>query len=245
MIAEAPRRSRRDKIIAGLVLALLVEMALAVLGGRWLYQHITASSTTPADQKAGATASKGEPAVEQPVAPPAQLANSQVCTPARGPAGEYALVEFNSLPQYSYASLVGDGNWDLLDTQPMVHWHAGPAPGQQGNMLLALHREPNFEHIDELNVGGIITVVDHACHSYQYQVSQRWNLSPDQSSVLGQTSGHDLTLITCTPFWRDTNRLVWRASLVAVDGAHVSGGPSGPAPAPSGTGPRVDGLASG
>jgi hypothetical protein len=32
---------------------------------------------------------------------------------------------------------------------------------------------------------------------------------------LGTTTGHDLTLVTCTPWWRDYNRIVWRGTLVS------------------------------
>ena len=36
---------------------------------------------------------------------------------------------------------------------------------------------------------------------------------------LNSTTGNDLTLITCTPFWVDSQRLVWRGTLVTGPGA--------------------------
>jgi sortase (surface protein transpeptidase) len=39
---------------------------------------------------------------------------------------------------------------------------------------------------------------------------------------LASTSGHELTLVTCTPWWQDYDRLVWRADLTSVDGRPVA-----------------------
>ena len=128
---------------------------------------------------------------------------------------DYALVKFNTPAQYNYADVAGDGTWDMLQQQSMVHWHDSPAPGQQGNVIIAFHREPSFEHIDQLSVGGTVTIEDRNCKKFTYQVTSEQTLDPNKVTQLVPTSGHDLTLITCTPIWQDTQRIVWRASLVA------------------------------
>ena len=131
----------------------------------------------------------------------------------------YALVEFSGLPAYGYAGVAVDGNWTRLIDRSMVHWHGSPAPGGAGNVIIAFHREPDYQHIDQLSVGDTVTIQDRSCHSYVYTVTQRWQLAPGAVSQLVPTSGHELTLITCTPWWIDSDRLVWRADLTAVDGA--------------------------
>lgn len=133
-------------------------------------------------------------------------------------ADAYALLSFTSLSQYGYAGVAVDGNWDNLHDRSMVHWHGSADPGGQGNAIIAFHREPNYEHMDQLGVGGLVTIQDRKCHQYVYKVTQTWNIPPEKVTQLVPTSGHDLTLITCTPWWQDYNRLVWRATLVSVDG---------------------------
>jgi LPXTG-site transpeptidase (sortase) family protein len=129
-------------------------------------------------------------------------------------ASDYALITFNDPAPYKYAGVAGDGTWDLLSNRSMVHYHGTPDPGAQGNVIIAFHREPGYEHIDQLNVGGMVTVQDRACHSFLYKVSGRWDIPPGQVTQLAPTTGYDLTLVTCDPWWQDYNRLVWRLSLV-------------------------------
>lgn len=131
----------------------------------------------------------------------------------------YVRVEFTSLAQYGYSTVSVNGNWDNLHEHSMVHWKGSAEPGGAGNMIVAFHREPNYEHIDQLDKGGVITIQDVKCHLYEYRVTNRWELAPEAVTQLTETPGeHDLTLITCTPWWQDYNRYVWRASLVSIDG---------------------------
>lgn len=131
-------------------------------------------------------------------------------------ASDYALVTFSSpsTAQYDYAGVAGDGTWDLLRSRSMVHYHDSPAPGQVGNVIIAFHREPDYEHIDQLGTGGTVTIQDRACRTYTYTITQRWILRPADVRQLVPTTGHDLTLITCHPWWVDSERIVWRATLV-------------------------------
>lgn len=145
---------------------------------------------------------------------------------------DYALVDFSSPAQYHYAGVSGDGTWDLLHDRTMVHYQGTPNPGQLGNVIIAFHREPDYEHIDQLGVGDTVTIEDRACHTFTYRVTQRWDLPPNQVTQLNPTSGYDLTLITCDPWWQDYDRLVWRATLISPSGGFVSGSgaaPQGPA----------------
>jgi LPXTG-site transpeptidase (sortase) family protein len=140
------------------------------------------------------------------------------CSPGGAPTSQYALVEFTGLPQYNYAGVAGDGDWNLLHQRSMVHYTGTPAPGQPGNSIIAFHREPDFEHIDQLGKGGSITIEDRQCHVYVYTVTNSWVLNPNSVTQLVPTSGYQLTMITCTPFWQDYDRIIWRASLTSVDG---------------------------
>jgi LPXTG-site transpeptidase (sortase) family protein len=127
---------------------------------------------------------------------------------------DYALVKFGGTGQYQYQGVSGNGSWDLLHDRTMVHYLGTPDPGSQGNSIIAFHREPDYEHIDQLNVGDTVSIQDRTCRTFVYKVTGRWTLNPNSVSQLTPTTGHDLTLITCTPFWVDSQRIVWRATLV-------------------------------
>ena len=132
-----------------------------------------------------------------------------------GSTSDYALVTFPTLAKYGYAGVAGDGNWDELTKRSMVHFTTSPAPGQKGNVIIAFHREPDYEHIDELKAGDTVTVQDKQCVSFNYRISKRFELDPSRVTQLGNTDGHELTLITCTPWFQDQRRYVWRAELIA------------------------------
>ena len=138
------------------------------------------------------------------------------------PTDSYALVTFPSLPQHGYAAVAGDGTWDLLLQRSMVHYQGTAAPGQPGNSIIGFHREPHFEYIDQLGVGALVDVQDRSCHTWHYQITQRWVLPPEHVTQLGPTSDAELTLVTCTPWFQDTERLVWRGVLLDDAGRPVA-----------------------
>ena len=140
--------------------------------------------------------------------------NASSCKPDTAPPDDYALVSFPSLPQYGYSGVAGNGDWNMLKQRSMVHYRTSAAPGKQGNVIVAFHREPHYEHIDQLKVGDTVTVQDRSCTTYTYRITDRWTLAPSRVTQLVSTGGHDLTLITCTPWWRDYDRIVWRGTLV-------------------------------
>jgi LPXTG-site transpeptidase (sortase) family protein len=148
-------------------------------------------------------------------------------TPACGTSSttDYALVNFGAPVQYHYAAVAGNGTWALLNSRSMVHYAGTPNPGEKGNVIIAFHREPDFQYINQLNVGSTITIQNRSCQTFVYKVTGRWDLSPNKVTQLAPTTGHELTMITCDPWWQDYNRLVWRAELIS---APAAGTPSSP-----------------
>jgi sortase A len=160
------------------------------------------------------------PAVPAPVA-----SKSPTC--GTSSATDYALVSFGAPAQYHYAAVAGNGTWALLDSRSMVHYAGTPDPGQQGNVIIAFHREPDFQYINELNVGDTITIQNRTCQTYVYRVTAKWDLPPSRVTQLGPTSGHELTMITCDPWWQDYNRFVWRAELISTPAPSSPGSTGG------------------
>jgi len=155
----------------------------------------------------------------------ADLAGATTCG-ADSPAESYALVSFPTLPQYGYSGVAGDGGWDLLLQRSMVHYNGSAGPGELGNDIIGFHREPHFQNIDQLGVGGIVEVKDRSCRVWHYKVTSEQTLAPDKVTQLGPTDDAELTLVTCTPWFQDYDRLVWRAKLVE----NPTTAPSTPAP---------------
>jgi LPXTG-site transpeptidase (sortase) family protein len=167
-----------------------------------------------------------------PAASPSPVAAGAAACGGASAADSYALVTFPSLTRYGYAAVAGDGTWDLLLQRSMVHFHGSAAPGQAGNDIIAFHREPEFEHIDELGPGDLVLVEDRACRTWTYRIRHRWVLSPQRVDQLAPTADAELTLVTCHPWFRDTQRIVWQGSLVE---------PVAAAPPPVGPGGAVEG----
>jgi LPXTG-site transpeptidase (sortase) family protein len=130
------------------------------------------------------------------------------------PSSEYALVDFPSLS--GIGGVAGNGTWSMLTQRSVVHYENSPAPGQLGNMLIALHREPNFEPLGTLMAGDTVVVTNRNCQQFTYTITRIWTENPSQVTQLQALSGgHYLTIITCTPLWIDTQRIVIRATLTS------------------------------
>jgi len=174
---------------------------------------------------------KGGAQSAAPVVPAPVASKSPAC--GTSSATDYALVDFGAPAQYHYAAVAGNGTWALLNSRSMVHYSGTPNPGQQGNVIIAFHREPDFQHIDQLTVGDTISIENRTCQIYVYRVTEHWDLPPSHVTQLAPTSGHELTLITCDPWWQDYNRLVWRAELISAPAPSAPGSTGGSVANPS------------
>jgi LPXTG-site transpeptidase (sortase) family protein len=193
----------------GLFRAFAAALILAglVFGGRVAYTVYHQQQVDSAQDKAWqqfVVAASG-------VAPSASPDSTGAIPPAGLPNGIYLKMTLASVGKDAVAV---NGDWSSLKVFNTVHYKTSPAPGQQGNMLIAFHREPKWLDIDHVKTGDVIKIdtVDHK--SYRYQIDFIKIISADNVSYLKSTNGHDLTLVTCDPPYRDYNRMVFRAHLV-------------------------------
>lgn len=89
--------------------------------------------------------------------------------------------------------------------------------GEQGNCCIAGHRNYNggryFHNIDKLVAGDEI-IIKTLGGEYIYKVTESFVVKPEQVEVLDNyDDGATLTLITCTPLYIGTHRLIVRAEL--------------------------------
>jgi len=112
-------------------------------------------------------------------------------------------VEAPIVPVYIREFPNGDVTWDVSDLQMTVgHFEGLPAVGQGGNTVLGGHSERArgeadvFYNLHRVALGDAIFVTSDGVE-FRYEVAQVSSVEPQDLSVLSQTSGEQLTLITC------------------------------------------------
>ncbi|MEO8678250.1 MAG: class D sortase [Vicinamibacterales bacterium] len=90
-------------------------------------------------------------------------------------------------------------------------------PGEEGNVVLAGHRDALFRPLKDVQAGDAITVKT-LSGDFEYLVESTSVVPPSAIEVLEPTGGRTLTLITCFPFsyvGAAPNRFIVRARLNA------------------------------
>lgn len=107
----------------------------------------------------------------------------------------------------------GDG-WEQL--KKGVGQHIGSAnPGQPGNLVLTGHNDVYgevFRYLEKLQLGDLILIYT-AQRQYVYVVTGSQIVEPTQVEVMKPTTEPTLTLITCHPYLKDTQRYIVFAKL--------------------------------
>ncbi|HEY5097376.1 MAG TPA: class E sortase, partial [Acidimicrobiales bacterium] len=144
-----------------------------------------------------------------PTGPPAVAATTNA--PAEGqPVGDLRI------PKIGINQIMVEGtNTQDLRKGP-GHYTGTPLPGQSGNASVAGHRTTYghpFYNLDGVAVGDPIVVTTVQGVFVYDTVKSNEVVSPNDSSVLDNTSGHMLTLTTCNPRFSASSRLVVVAQL--------------------------------
>jgi sortase A len=74
------------------------------------------------------------------------------------------------------------------------------APGADGNLGLAGHRDGFFRGLKDIAVGDLVEL-ETAGRKDVYRIEKTWVVTPDDVSVLDPTPTRALTLVTCYPFY--------------------------------------------
>ncbi len=106
------------------------------------------------------------------------------------------------------------GVWIVADWA-VGHLSTTPDPGAVGNGAYAAHDDIKgeiFKRENELSPGDqILIYTKHVL--YHYVVVNQQTVDPSNVSVLAPTRTSTITLISCTPYWVDTERLIVSAVL--------------------------------
>lgn len=107
-----------------------------------------------------------------------------------------------------------NGVWAVADWA-VGHLTTTPDPGAAGNAAYSAHDDIKgeiFKRLDELRPGDrVLFRTRHAM--YVYVVTNQRTVDPSDVSVLDPTRLSTVTLISCAPYWVDTQRLVVQAVL--------------------------------
>jgi len=80
------------------------------------------------------------------------------------------------------------------------HLFGSPLPGQQGNTVIAGHRDTHFRFLKDIQPGELIQLQSNKGRTIDYEVSETIIVDEKQAEYLANTSENTLTLITCYPF---------------------------------------------
>jgi sortase A len=121
------------------------------------------------------------------------------------------------IPLISLSMVVVEGTADAQLALGPGHYPGTPLPGEAGNSAIAGHRTTYlhpFYDLNEVTPGTSIYIIT-TQGDFQYDVTSQEVVSPNDVSVVNQTTTPQLTLTTCNPRYSATQRLVVHAVLVA------------------------------
>jgi sortase A len=127
-----------------------------------------------------------------------------------------------------------EGTSDAILNRGVGHIPGTALPGQPGNLAITGHRDGFFRPLKDVVAGDIIEVQRSgdsaqasgmAAQTDRYVVRNTKIVFPSDTSVLNQTDGSTLTLVTCYPFYfigAAPQRYIVQASLVPAEHDSVS-----------------------
>jgi sortase A len=104
------------------------------------------------------------------------------------------------VPRLGLTALVVQGDSPAILRHAVGHMAKSALPGEWGNVALAGHRDTLFRPLRGIQVGDEIRFKTIE-QNFKYVVESMEVVAPTNMQVLKPTSGHDLTFITCFPFY--------------------------------------------
>lgn len=122
-----------------------------------------------------------------------------------------------SIPSISCKEVIREGSSKGTLAKALGHMEGTAFPGQIGNCAIAGHRNYNFgmyfNRLDEVELDDEITISTQT-NTFTYKVTEIKVVEPEDLSVLEQGDDTRVTLITCTPLYIATHRLIVIGELI-------------------------------
>jgi len=110
-----------------------------------------------------------------------------------------SLVGRIEIPRLKLSAVIFEGTDDGTLDRGVGHLAGTATPGENGNLVLAGHRDTFFRPLKKIREGDEIDVTGPEGVS-RYKVEFTQIVAPEATEVLRSTGGATLTLITCYPF---------------------------------------------
>lgn len=200
---------------AGAILVIAGVALLAYAGYAYLHPASGKTPTWSASQKKAGQQIARRYSGQQKVSIPKRLSSTSV--PAgKEPATRMVIPSIAVDAPVVQTAPVG-GVWAVADWA-VGHLSTTPNPGAAGNAAYSAHDDIKgeiFKRVGELKPGDLISL--YTRHEvYKYAVTSQLVVDPSDISVLNPTRNSTITLISCTPYWVDTQRLIIHAVLKSV-----------------------------
>jgi sortase A len=104
------------------------------------------------------------------------------------------------VPRLGLDVIVVQGDSPASLRRAVGHLTNSAMPGEPGNVALAGHRDTFFRPLRDIQPGDEIRFKARA-HSFDYRVESIEVVGPADMRVLEPSAGHELTLLTCFPFY--------------------------------------------
>ena len=172
---------------------------------RRLAQMIDAQQATAAPATPARTAERRF----VPAQPPPSL------TPAIPPPEIVGRIE---IPRLHIRAVIAEGIDGRTLRRAVGHVPGTPLPGQDGNVVLAGHRDTFFRALKDIRADDIVRITT-LRGRFEYVVEATAVVEPTRTDVLDATSQPSVTLVTCYPFYLvgdAPDRFVVRARLLGT-----------------------------
>lgn len=120
------------------------------------------------------------------------------------------------IPRIGVRAIVREGTDDATLALAVGHIRGTARPGENGNTVLAGHRDTFFRGLRDIRMNDLVRLVVPP-RSYEYRVVSLEVVAPNETRVLDPTGDEELTLVTCYPFHyigHAPNRFIVRAARV-------------------------------
>lgn len=126
------------------------------------------------------------------------------------------------IPKIDIKVAIQEGTDEQTLKYAVGHFENTALPGQTGNFAVAGHRAYTynkfFSNLDQLQEEDTIQVLTKE-DTYTYKITSSQVVLPEQVEVLDQEENKStITLITCTPKYTGTHRLVLKGELITQQG---------------------------
>jgi sortase A len=131
-----------------------------------------------------------------------EMKNLKLAAPlsASRPVGEGDVIGEIQVPRLGLDAIVVQGDTPAALRRAVGHISKSALPGEWGNVALAGHRDTFFRPLRDIRLGDEIRFKTPE-RSFEYLVESIKVVGPNDTHVLKSWTGHDLTFITCFPFY--------------------------------------------